>query len=245
MGDEDIFTDAWRTPRWEITSSSLERTEELRQALPELFKVLEITSILDCGCGNFVWQNAVDWTEIQYLGVDIVKPLIEELLTQHTAENINFLYRNCLTDTEETTDLWIARDLLPTLSFAQGRQFLKRYLESQSPYLAVTSVESSHENQDALPGSFRWLDIKKSPYSLPEPEYCLPDGEQWRKKKFLYVYTRQQILEALALNSATVEVAPPPQPLGNQGKNAHLVSNVPLRQMSIRDHMGSGMPYRA
>jgi hypothetical protein len=109
----------------------------------------------------------------------------------------------------------------------------------------LTSVESSHENQDALPGSFRWLDVKKPPYSLPDPAHCLPDGHQWRKKKFLYVYTRQQILEALALNSATVEVAPPPQPLGNQGKNAHLVSNVPLRQMNIRDHMASGMPYRA
>jgi hypothetical protein len=248
MGDEEVFTDAWKKPRWENTADSLERTEELRTALPELLKSLEITSVVDCGCGDFVWQKTVDWTGIQYLGVDIVKPRIEKLQSEHTTDNTVFQYMNILQDPPETADLWLARDLLPTLGLTQSKLFLKKYLESQSPYLAITSVESRHDNKDALPGAFRWLDVRKSPFSFPEPSHILPDGDQWRKKKFLYVYTRMQILEAMALNptvQTTVEVVQPSKPIGTQGKNDHLVSNVPLRQMNIRAHMGSGMPYRA
>lgn len=248
MSDETVFTEAWRNPRWENTASSLERTEELRAALPELMKSLEITSVLDCGCEDFIWQKSVDWSGIQYLGVDIVKPLIEKLQNQHTTENIVFQYMNVLVDPPETADLWIARDLLPTLSFSQGREFLRKFLESESPYLAITSIDTTHENRDALPGAFRWLNVRRAPFHLSEPSHILPDGTQWRKKKFLFVYTRVQILEAVALNptvQTTVEVVQQNKPLGTQGKNDHLVSNVPLRQMNIRAHMGSGTPYRA
>ncbi len=249
MTEEEIFTEAWKHPRWKHASSSLERTEELRAELPDILQGLQITSVLDCGCGEFIWQRAIDFAKlnIDYIGADIVEPLITNLQETIQEPNVHFQVMNVLTDPPETTDLWLVRDLLPTLSFAQGQQFLKKFVESQTPYLAVTSITTDHENQDALPGSFRWLDMKKAPFSLPEPWDRVPDGQQWNKKKELFVYKRDQIMEALVLHSqpSTVEVVPQNTMHGiRDNKNAHLVSNVPLRQMNIRDHMGLGMPYR-
>jgi hypothetical protein len=244
---EAVFTELYEKNRWgsqETRSgpgSTLQRTEKLRSQLPGFFQELKIQSILDCGCGDWNWMRHVDLSGIQYIGAEIVDPLLNSLQQTYTTEHIKFEKLNCLRDPPEKTDLWIARDLLNLVSISSIRLFFHRFLESKSSFLAVTSVESYEPFEDPIEGSMRPLNLREAPLNLPEPEKVLDDGQQWFRPKKLLVYTRQQILDwfmEITFMVSNIEVALPPVEIDIQDRNAHLQSNVKLKNMSLHDHRG-------
>jgi hypothetical protein len=198
---ESFFTSIYKTNAWGSKetvsghSSTLVRTETLRSNLPTLFEELYIKSILDCGCGDFNWFQKIPLeSTIQYLGVDIVEPIIVQNQNNYSKENIHFQKMNVLEEPPETADLWILRDVCGLYSYDECRVFLKKFIESTSKYLAITSIEKTDENVDGMLGTWRALDLRKAPFHFPEPTQVLPDGQQWFRKKFLYVYTSDQLL---------------------------------------------------
>jgi hypothetical protein len=239
---EQLFTDIYNNNTWgsrESVSgppSSLERTTELRISLLSLFGDLEVKSIVDIGCGDWNWMQYVDLTDISYLGVDIVQPLIVNLQKKYTKPNINFQKMNVLVDPAETADLWLARDFCSLYTPKEIQQFFQKFLESQSKFLAVTSVETRTPYQEVLVGSWRPLNLLAAPLELPEPMAEYNDGEQWFKKKQLLVFNRQQILEWFAFKGSKIVVETPKPQRDKQDKNAHLVSNVSLRDVKLRVH---------
>ena len=208
---ESFFTSIYKTNAWGSKetvsghSSTLVRTETIRSNLPTLFKTLNIKSILDCGCGDFHWFEKVPLeSTIQYLGVDIVEPIIVQNQKTYTKETIHFQKMNILEEPPETADLWILRDVCGLYSYDDCRTILKKFIESKSKYLAITSIEKTDENVDGMLGTWRALDLRKAPFQFPEPNQVLPDGQQWFRKKYLYVYTRDQILSLPFLQKVEV-----------------------------------------
>ena len=197
---ESFFTSVYKTNAWGSKetvsgpSSTLIKTELLRSNLPTLFDELYINSILDCGCGDFNWFQKIPLkSTIQYLGVDIVEPIIVQNQKNYTKENIHFQKMNILEEPPETADLWILRDVCGLYTYDDCRIFLKKFLESNSKYLAITSIEKTDENVDGMLGTWRALDLTKAPFQFPEPSKVLLDGQQWFRKKYLYVYSYEQI----------------------------------------------------
>lgn len=244
---EAVFTEIYEKNRWgsqETRSgpgSTIQRTEKLRSQLPGFFQELKIQSILDCGCGDWNWMRHVDLSGVEYIGVEIVEPLLNILQQTYTTETCKFQKLNCFKDPPEMADLWIARDLLNLVSISSIRLFFHRFLESKSPFLAVTSIETYTQYEDILEGSMRPLNLREPPLSLPEPLKILEDGQQWFKPKKLLVYTRQQIMDWFMETTfmvSNVEVAPPQDEFCILDRNAHLQSNVKLKSMSIYDHRG-------
>jgi hypothetical protein len=233
--EETVMTDLYRT---RIDLQQSEYSAELCQHLPAAFQELEIQSILDCGCGNTAWFRNVDLSGITYLGVDIVDTLLSDLQARYTTSTRKFQKTNCLRDPPETADLWLARDLLCMYPKSQMMLFFQRFLESKSPFLALTSVDTVHVYTDYVTGSWIPLNLQRAPLYMPEPLMELEDGEQWFCKKWLYVYNRQQILEWNLSKSATVGDDEAQEAHDTQDMNAHLVSNIPLRQMSLYAHTG-------
>jgi hypothetical protein len=95
-------------------------TESVRNLLPVLIEDFHIKSILDAPCGDFSWMSKVNLRGINYVGVDIVKPLIVDLQKKYTCVDISFA---CLD---------ITKDPLPKKRFGCDKRlpfpsFIPRY----------------------------------------------------------------------------------------------------------------------
>jgi len=205
--NETIMTDIYRNNSWGCKetvsgpSSTLAKTELLRSILRQTLNELEITSLLDCGCGDFHWMNHVDLVGIQYLGVDIVDALITKNQNEYTNDTILFQKMDILQEPPEYADLWFARDFCCLYPIADNKLFFQKFLESNSKYLALTSIDTEQANKDGISGSWRPLNMTIVPFCLHSPIVTIEDGLQWFRKKTLQIYTRQQIEVCTLLNS--------------------------------------------
>ncbi len=236
--EEAIMTEIYNTWAWTATITT---PAQLCTQLPSAFQELEIKSILDCGCGdgNPPWILTLDLSGISglsYLGADIVEPLVAKLQAQYTTPTVKFQKMNILRDPPETADLWFARDFCCLYQKPEIMLFFQKFLESKSPFLAITSVDTDRTYQKYATGSWIQLNVQKAPLYMPEPLMELEDGEQWFCKKWLYIYNRQQILEWFM--EASAEVGEVPLAHDTPDRNAHLVSNIPLRKVSLYAHKG-------
>jgi trans-aconitate methyltransferase len=235
--EEAIMTEIYNTWAWTSTTTS---PVQLCSQLPAAFQELEIQSILDCGCGtgggNPPWILSIDAPGIRYLGVDIVNALIADLQTHYTLPTVKFQKMNILRDPPETVDLWFARDFCCLYPKPEIMLFFEKFLESKSPFIAVTSVDTDRTYQKYATGSWIQLNLQRAPLYMPEPLMELEDGEQWFCKKWLYIYNRQQILEWVMESNAEAEEAPLVR--DKPDRNAHLVSNIPLKKVSLYAHKG-------
>jgi hypothetical protein len=238
---EELFTEIYKNNSWGSPetvsgpSSTLERTEEFRAEFPNLLQELEIKSIVDCGCGDWNWMKTVNLTGIQYLGLEIIQPLVESLETEFSAENIKFEKLNILQEPPETADLWLARDFLCFYASREIKRFFEIFLESKSKFLALTTVDTEQPFNPTLTGFWKPLNLFSEPFKMPEPMYEIPDGQQWFRNKKLVIYNRQQIHEWLLVRASKLEVGSQKQVDDKQDRNAHLVSNVSLKNVSLRD----------
>ena len=116
--------------------------------------------------------------------------------------------------------------------------FFQRFLESNSLFLAISSVDTERVYENYAMGSWIQIHLQRAPLYMPEPMMELEDGEQWFCKKWLYIYNRQQILEWFqeASMQTSAEVDEVLLEHGTLDRNAHLVSNIPLRKMSLYAH---------
>jgi len=238
---ESLFTELYSKNAWGAKTtvsgptSTLEKTIELRSSLLSILHQLEIKTILDCGCGDFHWMKELNLSSIQYLGVDIVEPLIKYNQINYTTEYVHFQKMNLLVDPPETTDVWFARDLCCLYSYKEIKLFFKKFIESNTAYLAITSIDSNQENTDGVTGTWRPLNILAPPFNLQNPVAICSDGYQWFRKKTLYFYSRDQIQSSFFLSmnfedidESSTEIVPV-----SQDKNAHLVNNIRLKDVKL------------
>lgn len=241
MSLEYIFTDIYNTSSWGSKesrsgpASTLERTTELREQLPQLFETLGITSVFDAGCGDWNWISSVNLSSISYIGADIVTPLIEALQGTNTSPSIKFQKMNILVEPPETMDLWLLRDVANLYSFSEILILIEKFLESESRFLAITNIETS-ENIDGLTPSWRPIDFLKEPFNFPQPIIQLDDGQQWFRKKKLLVYSSGALEEWNQTMLAKSEAVLESKLYDKQDRNSHLTSNVSLRSVELRGH---------
>lgn len=175
-------------------TNSIQKSQKLLTQLPALLKQLGITSIVDCGCGDF-WLNKTDLSGIQYTGLDIVKPLIEENQKLYTTDTIRFAVANVCMDPPFDADLWIARDVLCLWTIQDCVSFFEKFLESSAKYIALTSIEVQENPQEDVLGIWKRQNVRIEPFNLPTPLFTLDDGMQWFCSKKLLIYTRDDIDE--------------------------------------------------
>jgi hypothetical protein len=135
---EDRFTEIYRKNLWgnfESVSgngSTLEGTKNLRSKLPELFEKFSIKIIFDAPCGDFNWmRHFLEKSKVNYIGGDIVRPLIDEHNTNFQNASTNFLHVDITKDTLPEADLMICRDCLFHLSYNDTKLFLQNFIESK------------------------------------------------------------------------------------------------------------------
>jgi hypothetical protein len=237
---EQIFTKIYTTNSWGSKetvsgpSSTFAKTAVLQSEFPSLIKILKIKSILDCGCGDYHWMSQIPLPNIQYLGVDIVEDLITKNQETYTTDIVHFQKMNILVDPPETADLWLARDFCCLYGYADIKLFFQKFLESNSTYLALTSIQTDTENIDGIVGTWRPWNMSFYPFYLASPVVTLKDDTQWFRKKYLHVYTRDQIKASSLLSSpSTNELVPYETNYDPSYNNTHLKNNIRLRDVKL------------
>src|SRR5947209_16890359 len=80
---EHVFTHIYANNVWEDSESvsgagsNLAQTRVLRERLPSLLEELHVRNMLDIPCGDYHWLSRTSLGVANYLGADIVAPLVE------------------------------------------------------------------------------------------------------------------------------------------------------------------------
>lgn len=141
-------------------------TEVIRKELPNLFKELNIKTILDAPCGDFNWMKEVDLTNVDYIGMDIVDQIIDDNRSKYIKPNITFTNANIIEDELPTVDIVLCRDCLVHLTYENIFKVVDNFKKSKSTYLLTTTYPNLEYKNNELTGIWRPLNLEKYPFNF-------------------------------------------------------------------------------
>lgn len=188
-----VFTRIYVKRRWRGggalsgAGSTLDGTAVIRRELPRLLEELRVRSILDIPCGDYNWMRELDLGEVQYIGADIVPPLIEDNRRAFGGPRRRFVVANLIKDPLPRADLVLCRDCLVHLSNEDAARAARNLKRSGARYLLATTYPDRTENPSILTGQWRAVNLQLAPFGFPAPlrlvnENCLEDGGKWKDK---------------------------------------------------------------
>jgi SAM-dependent methyltransferase len=162
------FTRIYEDDHWgggSGTGSRPENNVEYAAFLTNFLRSNRIASVVDFGCGDWSFSKFIDWSNISYLGLDIVKSVIDRSNANFGAENISFRLAESLFDLPPA-ELLICKDVLQHLPNREINEFLAQAKRSYK-WLLITNDDypSNNLNSDILPGQWRALDLTSPPFS--------------------------------------------------------------------------------
>lgn len=169
-----VFTRIYTKRRWKGESasgagSSLEQTQAVREALPQLMTRLGAKSMLDIPCGDLYWMKEIELPDVQYIGADIVVPLVERNREIFSNTGRRFEVVNLIGDPLPKADVVFCRDCLVHLSHKDIFAALANIKKSGARWLVTTTYTNDRPNIDILTGQWRTLNFQLAPFSLPPP----------------------------------------------------------------------------
>jgi 2-polyprenyl-3-methyl-5-hydroxy-6-metoxy-1,4-benzoquinol methylase len=179
------------------TGSTLSYTENIRQQLPKLISQFNIKSVLDAPCGDFGWMKILlPKLNVNYIGADIVKELIESHKTNYQNEVVKFITLDLITDKFPKSDLMICRDCLFHLSYDDIWSVLLNFVNSDTTYLLTTTHKNKYnfKNTNIQTGDYRMIDLFSHPFNFPtNPLARIDDGMELKQEKEMCLFTKEQI----------------------------------------------------
>lgn len=171
-----IFTEIFVKNIWNSdesysgTGSTIDQTKIVRQQLEYILDKYQIKSMLDIPCGDFNWMQKVKLDSIQYVGADIVKPVIK-LNNKKYKHLPNFSFHNLdiTKDKLPKVDLVFVRDCFVHLSYCEINQAINNIKKSNSKYLLTTTFVDRKSNEDSELGGWRTLNMQIEPFNFPKP----------------------------------------------------------------------------
>src|SRR6478609_5527238 len=126
MDHAQIFDHIYKNNLWICGSgpgSTEENTRQYRWFLQNILKSNHIKSVLDIGCGDWQFSRHIDWTGIDYVGVDVSAMVLANTRT-FARPGIAFRELNAVTDQLPSADVLIAKDVLQHWSNSDILNFL-------------------------------------------------------------------------------------------------------------------------
>jgi hypothetical protein len=110
---------------------------------------------------------------MEYIGGDIVPPLIARLKASHGHGDIasRRLFRvfDITKDEFDPADVWLCKDCIQHLSNRDIMVALRNFCNSSVEFALISNHTNVKENIDIPTGHFRHVDLTLPPFSLPEP----------------------------------------------------------------------------
>ena len=176
-----IFTHIYKKKYWKKQyslsgkGSELNNNQNYIKNLKNLLLKLKINLFFDIPCGDMSWMPyVIKDLNIQYIGGDIVKELIDRNKKQYP--KLNFCKFDLKKDFFPKVQLVHIRDCLFHFSFKDIKKTINNLKKSKINYVLITSHKSLIlKNYDITTGDFRYLDLEKKPFNFPKPILRLRD----------------------------------------------------------------------
>ena len=187
---DEVFEEIYHRNTWhgQVSisgrGSDPDQTGVLVDRLSSLLKELDVSTMLDIPCGDFQWMSTVDLDDVDYVGADIVRDLVEKNREHYAGEDVRFEHLNLIEDPLPEVDLVFCRDCLVHFSFRDCFRALENICESGSTYLLTTTYPNRRPNEDIETGQWRPLNLSARPFGLPEPMVCF--NEQCTEREGAY-----------------------------------------------------------
>lgn len=214
----NVFTRIYETNWWGSgesvsgTGSTLVYTANLREKLPRLFEQFSVYKVFDAPCGDFNWMRyVVNEFNVSYIGGDIVPQLINRNTEVYQNDRTRFIVTNIIVDKFPQADIWICRDCLIHFSFKDILATFENFADSEIDYLLTTTHynQAGFRNIDITTGDARVIDLFSPPFYLPRNYlYAIDDWREPEVPRFMALFSRQQVIEALPKMRAALNCAP-------------------------------------
>jgi SAM-dependent methyltransferase len=172
---QNVFSSIYSHQIWGEGSgggSTLAATKAYVNFLQSFIDSNKIQSVLDIGCGDWRFSAFVNWTNIEYLGLDVVPTVIETNIQRHAKNNIHFKCQNPLDEDFKMpkVDLVIMKDVLQHLSNQNISKMI--HLVKQAKFCLITN-DYARKNADTLNGDTRPLNLLAAPFNLNGEEVLI------------------------------------------------------------------------
>lgn len=166
------FTDIYDRNAWHHgsgTGSLPETTGPYRAMLAAFLRDNAIASVVDFGCGDWQVSGLIDWTGIDYLGLDVVPAVLAANRARFAAPGIRFAAIGTLDDLPPA-DLLVCKDVLQHLPLAEIEACLAVF---------ATRYRFALITNDVLPDT--WLNVPVEhgacrPIRLDLPPFARPSA---------------------------------------------------------------------
>jgi len=179
LKNSEFFTEVYVKGLWGTdesrsgNGSKREQTKTIRRQLPILCRGLRVRKLLDAPCGDFYWMNEAGLDLDEYIGVDIVKELIENNRRRYEKPGRKFIVLDITEDAIPKMDLILCRDCLVHFSFKDISSALENIKTSGSMYLLTTTFIGRSKNEDISTGDWQPLNLQRPPFNFPEPRLLI------------------------------------------------------------------------
>ena len=147
------------------TGSTLNITREYRAYVEDFIRKNNVRSVVDAGCGDWTFSSAIDWGQVNYLGVDIASDVIDAVRKKHETTNIKFQVGD-ITEELPAADLLISKDVLQHLSNALVAKFIRNNLKKGKYKWVLLTNDRGSGNPDTPPGGYRMIDLAAAPFDV-------------------------------------------------------------------------------
>lgn len=187
MDHAAIFDRIYRENLWgegSGTGSSEDVTRAYREFLHNFLRSNGARSVVDLGCGDWRFSQLIDWSGIDYLGLDVSKVVLETA-RRYERPGVRFRSLDAVADPLPPADVLIAKDVLQHWSNADILALLPKLAGFR--YALITNgflpQDAARTNADMPAGmDYRPVDLRRPPFELPgayvawflmdEPKYC-------------------------------------------------------------------------
>lgn len=139
---------------------------------------------MDLGCGDWQFSRLMDWSGVEYCGLEVVPSLVAKLQAEHGAPGRRFALVDPSDPRLPPADLLIAKDVLQHVSNAEILRLMGEFRKYR--HLLLTNDKNpdpNGNNGDTHTGGYRLLDLSASPFGL-KGNYVFYFGPDWHKYTF-------------------------------------------------------------
>ncbi len=163
------FEEIYREDRWSNGSgpgSMPSSTIEYRAFIERFIKENEVRSVTDLGCGDWQFSRLIDWSDVDYVGFDVVGHLIERNRREYGRKNIRFQQFEDVSDLPGG-DLLLSKEVLQHLPNEIVLNYLEEIRRKYKFALLTNAIEPSDiANRDIVAGDWRPLRLDQPPFNI-------------------------------------------------------------------------------
>jgi hypothetical protein len=135
-----------------------------------------VRRLLDVPCGDFLWMQHVDLGGVQYIGGELLAPLVEAHRRAYASPTRRFQVLDLVIDDLPPSDLIFCRDCLVHFSPRLVRRAVNKIRQSRAEYLLTTTFPGHPRNRPIVTGDWRPLNLCAPPFNFPPPLRLIREG---------------------------------------------------------------------